>query len=1169
MRHQTKTSLAALGLATLLIALLFNRDLNQDPEPHQTPLAPDSPAATTSPNPALPDLAAWQANYAADPAAADDATLLQQGIELARAHRAAMLELLQSSPELALQSALTFAEHAALPPEMQALVETPFTAAVDIDILAVCDTDPLTPETRVSVRLPDGAYAQTAHGHLERASFSKLGVPVQGIQLDGWAALSPTVFQIVDTDNLAWATESLPLANPDPQSDFLTGQPIAGQPVHAIAGGYLFAFANSDNLTALETQSIALDNRPGPASASRSILAFVEQRASGPLPLQQILQTQHTIAIDNGFGDKSILFIRVDFPDKPGSPFEATTLENLVYGSVASMLRSFSFDQTDIEATASTKVYRLETSATYDNENGTDPMMQAAIAAYIADGNPDPTALFDVVCVSFPKLSFSWAGLATVGGARQWLNGIVPADVILHELGHNFGLKHANYSVHDNANPASTNPVDPTGGNEEYGDEFDNMGNERTEKGHFHMAAKQLLGWIPDQRWSSLDDPSDNGTYRIYPFDTPAASGLQALRVAKSATNDHYWLGKRSLFEGQENFAKGAYLLWQRSRNAYNQTWLVDATPLSPDGKNDAGIPLGATYADPASNLYITPLAVGSDAQGEFLDVHVAFGPFPGNQPPTATLDAPTTGEARSPIAFSVSATDPNGDPLAFRWDFGDGVNENSAASLQHSFPVGGVYQVSVTVSDMKGGSLTLSQSITVSDPINTIFTRSSGTAQNLKALAANSSHVIAAGDRGAVVRSTDGETWQNVSIPTGGNVYLHSAQWTGSEFLAAGFEFISGNWRTTCFKSPDGAAWTRIAVPEFPVGQTPIVSIASADDGIIQVLASRNGKLYVRNASTETWTIVDFLFPENVWSDNVSVAYGDGYFILGAYNFAEPDNNKKLILKRSPDGLVWEDLITENGLLAWHGQDTVAYLGGQFVGSGFFSSLNYSLNGGVTWGTNLSALIGSPRYEAESFAFGNGIYSANGSYFDSSNQPERSVDLLSTNGRTWVETPTTAAPDQVYADRIFFNNSFLSVGPAGLIRQTDYFNVVIPLEGFALWISTYEVDPAQAGALDNADSDWAVNFIEYALGSDPSNPASAPRPPELSFDAQGRLLISVHRFAKTELPIVIEYSTNLSDWSDLPAATTADTETLLQVLSTQPLLDTLPLYARFKLQVP
>jgi PKD repeat protein len=60
------------------------------------------------------------------------------------------------------------------------------------------------------------------------------------------------------------------------------------------------------------------------------------------------------------------------------------------------------------------------------------------------------------------------------------------------------------------------------------------------------------------------------------------------------------------------------------------------------------------------------------------------------------------------------NATDPDGDPLTYRWDFGNGEQ----ISNKFSFPDTGAQPVSVIVRDGQGGSATLSGTVTVSAPV-------------------------------------------------------------------------------------------------------------------------------------------------------------------------------------------------------------------------------------------------------------------------------------------------------------------------------------------------------------------------------------------------------------------------------------------------------------------
>ena len=72
-----------------------------------------------------------------------------------------------------------------------------------------------------------------------------------------------------------------------------------------------------------------------------------------------------------------------------------------------------------------------------------------------------------VAFTSVPEYDFG--GLAAVGGKSVWLQSM-GAGVTAHELGHNYGLWHANYWI-------ATNSIIGLGTNLEYGNIFDTMGN--------------------------------------------------------------------------------------------------------------------------------------------------------------------------------------------------------------------------------------------------------------------------------------------------------------------------------------------------------------------------------------------------------------------------------------------------------------------------------------------------------------------------------------------------------------------------------------------------------------------------------------------------------------------------------------------------------------------
>lgn len=86
-----------------------------------------------------------------------------------------------------------------------------------------------------------------------------------------------------------------------------------------------------------------------------------------------------------------------------------------------------------------------------------------------------------------------------------------------------------------------------------------------------------------------------------------------------------------------------------------------------------------------------------------------------GQQPPNGEpRDAAFTADATGlTVAFAGTATDPDGDPLTYQWNFGDDTSD-SGATVSHRFAAAGTYRVTLTVTDERGGSTQRAEDITV-----------------------------------------------------------------------------------------------------------------------------------------------------------------------------------------------------------------------------------------------------------------------------------------------------------------------------------------------------------------------------------------------------------------------------------------------------------------------
>jgi hypothetical protein len=276
--------------------------------------------------------------------------------------------------------------------------------------------------------------------------------------------------------------------------------------------------------------------------------------------------------------------------------------------------------------------------------------------------------------------------------------------VAIHELGHNLGLHHANAWV------TTDGSVIGPGVHLEYGDVFDTMGPAIGEIWHFNARSKALLHWLGA---SDLVNVTTSGTYRVFAHDARASAGrVRALTITRDASFD-YWIELRQLFTGNVFSMNGAGLRRARFVNDAVGTQLLDTAPSDPSERLDAPLVIGRTFSDAEAGIHVTPVGKGGTTP-ESLDVVVNLGTFPENEPPTVAITASTTEtEVQAEVAFQAAAVDPDGDPLAYQWEFGPGLLGPNAASVTTRWLAEGEYLVRCTVTDMKGG--TASDSLVVS----------------------------------------------------------------------------------------------------------------------------------------------------------------------------------------------------------------------------------------------------------------------------------------------------------------------------------------------------------------------------------------------------------------------------------------------------------------------
>ena len=339
-------------------------------------------------------------------------------------------------------------------------------------------------------------------------------------------------------------------------------------------------------------------------------------------------------------------------------------------------------------------------------------------------------------------------GQGVLASARSFGKGIMGTTTLAlaHEFCHNFGCQHANGISRASYYSPLTNGIFFT---DTYGDVHDLMGWKNTAPiplvpdRDANPFWKYLMGWLPD---TNITTTATSGVFRIYAFDQPVleAGKNYALRVARDP-NRTYWFSYRQSITNAESIWSQNGLevrIGGESISASGgHTILLDMTPGSRGLATttgftnnpyatlyDAPLALGRTYTDAEAGLHVTPVQKGGTTP-QSLDVVVNFGPFPGNSAPTVTL-APlnlTLGASVTQI-FTTTASDPDGDALAYYWEFDDpdALGGNAAGNTHpdarlstqgsHAWTRNGDHLVRCTVTDMKGRTTTASTKVTITN---------------------------------------------------------------------------------------------------------------------------------------------------------------------------------------------------------------------------------------------------------------------------------------------------------------------------------------------------------------------------------------------------------------------------------------------------------------------
>jgi hypothetical protein len=408
---------------------------------------------------------------------------------------------------------------------------------------------------------------------------TKLNLPLRGVVMGDVIALAESPVKILDAEG--------------------SDSSAAAPGLEAVVGGRVRRFETREQLNKFEEKLKRLETAIGPGVAAPS--------------------DGVTAASAWTEGAKTVLLMRIDFSDRPGEPVETYTgvkltperAQALVDTECNNFYRSNSYGKTSLKVTT-TPVLRMPQAAGWYTASGNYLQLMAdARAAARAAGFDTANFNFDVA--AFSGIDFVWAGLGYVGAKGIWLNGSFDLHAVAHELGHNYGLSHANLWM------AYDGSVTGAGESLEYGNTYDTMGSgDDSGSSHFSAWSKNLLNWLPE---TDVQNVTADGTYRLLAHDSAATSGRRALKIQIDAYT-YYWVEFRQAITDNKWLSDGAVIYWGYTTN--RESNLLDMTPGSPDNERDAALGVGKTFTDSRNGIRITTLSRSETAPAT-LEVAVSF----------------------------------------------------------------------------------------------------------------------------------------------------------------------------------------------------------------------------------------------------------------------------------------------------------------------------------------------------------------------------------------------------------------------------------------------------------------------------------------------------------------------------------------------------------------
>ncbi|MFN0077536.1 MAG: Calx-beta domain-containing protein [Prosthecobacter sp.] len=1054
----------------------------------------------------LTDFGAWMLRYL-DASETERAALVVEGMKLVQERRPVFKALIMENPREALAKAVPMVVRQKLPAEVVALLEKRMNHIGAIRVLqgVPLDLNDAPVPTYREVELEKGGtYRAYVYGERANKLTWTAGASVNGVAMDSEFAISDEPTRRLEVG------EILP-----------AGKTVVGD--CPVSGKYVLDAADvpavvPESLPAVETPTEIITFCDGSHIAMQNqTILYGEGVTGGSFAFSGILPGSPTPAL----GQVKVIVLNTTYADQNALP----STEAQLYATlrdVADHYSKASYGRLSLTGVVAPPIKLPHNEAWYVNRDTSNGGDIGGTNISMADARAEAKKLgfdwndYDCTVMRHNGGPGSYGGLG--GGNTVWCRSD-SVSLWAHEIGHAFGLGHSNFW-----STSGTSSIG-FGANEEYGDSYDIMGGAGT-TGHYNAAAKNQIRWLPS---SFLQPVTQSGLYRIHAFDQGAAdpSKRYALTIQKDVQRT-YWGMVRALFDSNPFVKSGLVLGWKFPNGGGSNFQLIDTTNGSPYAKTDAPISLGGTFGDTESGIYVTTVAA-SDVP-RYIDVQVHLGTFPTNHAPTMTLAAsaeviPLNGT----VTFTATASDSDGDALAFSWQhFGGGtqiVSPNTNV-ITRQFTTAGTYIVTCTVSDMKGGTVTRNQLITVGTVTTfTISGRVTLLGQGVPdavVTANNANGVISDADGYFTIPNLTANTYTLTPLLYGytfGDLFNNSIV-VGPSFSGANFEATAQSVVTLTALNPNANELSPVTPGTFrltrtgDISQDLVVNVNSALGGATKttdytftpdyVTGSLGFSTFTMLADSATLDItvtpvVEALSegPETVI---LQLGPGNGYLVGSASSatvvIADDDTSLPKVSLTTTRNSVIENIASPGLLTLSRTGSTAASL-----------TVNYTVSGTATSGGDFTALSGSVTIPATAATATVEITPVDDS---TSESLETVIVTLSTNAAYIIDPLTTPATVSVYDDDLQTVNVTASDAEAtemdlsipGTAADTGTFLITRSgdtSQALTIYYAFSGVTGSGIMALHGADYDWMPGVVQIPAGQTSAAITIIPR-----FDGQG-----------------------------------------------------------------